>query len=142
MQDLEEKFNSATLLKYGNNVPYCTREMNKLYKEIRRLKTGTYYENRFLTKLFCASEITTYESFERTVEVVKEKWIFGDAICTITYLIKTCNNKYRNLEGFNVWNKSSNKETKIIALTTKLNNQRMKSEYFQKNYNGNRNTKI
>ena len=31
-----------------------------------------------------------------------------------------------------MWNKSSNKETKVIALTTALNDQRMKSEEFQK----------
>ena len=48
------------------------REMEKLYKEIRRLKLGTYDNNRFLTQLICALETTTNESFERTVEVVKE----------------------------------------------------------------------
>ena len=41
-----------------------------------------------------------------------------------------------------MWNKSSNKETKVIALTTALNDQRMKSEEFQKNYNKNENNKI
>ena len=34
-----------------------------------------------------------------------------------------------------MWKNSSNKYTKIIALTTPLNDQRMKFEYLQKNYN-------
>ena len=118
------------------------RDMEKLYKEIRRLKLGTYDDNRFLTQLFCALETTTNESFEITVEVVKDKFIFGDAICTVAYVIKTCNTKYRNLEGSNVWNKSSNKNNKVIALTTELNDQRMNFEGFQKNYNKNVNKKI
>ena len=74
--------------------------------------------------------------------VVKEKWILGDATCTVAYVIKICNTKYQNLEGSNVWNKSRNKDTKIIALTTELNDQRMKFEEFQKNYNENGNKKI
>ena len=57
----------------------------------------------------------------------------GDAIFTVSYVIKTCNTKYRNLEGSNILNKSSNKYTNIIALTTVLNDQTMKSEELQNN---------
>ena len=92
--------------------------------------------------MFCALVTTTNESFERTVEVVKEKWILGDATCTVAYVIKTYNSKYRNFEGSNVWNKSGNKDTKIIDLTTALNHQRMKFEEFQNNYNKNGDNKI
>ena len=116
--------------------------MEKLYKEIRRLKPGTYGVNRFLTQLFRALETTTHESFDRTVEVVKGKWILGDATCTVAYVIKTCNTKYRNVEASNAWNKSSNKYTKIIALTTALNDQRMNFEELQKNYKDNGKNKI
>ena len=76
--------------------------MEKLYKEIRHLKSGTYDDNRFLTQLFCALEKLTNESSERTVEVVQDKWSLGDAICTVENVIKTCNIKYQNLEGSNV----------------------------------------
>ena len=41
-----------------------------------------------------------------------------------------------------MWNKSINKDTKIISLTNSLNDQRMKFEEFHKNYNKNRNNKI
>ena len=58
------------------------------------------------------------------VEVVKDKWVLGDATCTVVYVIKT-----------------SNKDTKIISLTTALNYQRIKFEELQKNYNKNRNKK-
>ena len=44
--------------------------------------------------------------------------------------------------GFNVWNKSGNKDTEIIDLTTAMNDQRMKFEEFQNNYNENGNNKI
>ena len=116
--------------------------MEKLYREIIRLKPRTYGDNRFLTKLFRALETSTNESFERTVELIKDKWILGDATCMLAYVIKTCNTKYRNLEGSNVWNKSSNKDTKITALITALNEQMMKFEEFQKNYNNHGNKKI
>ena len=46
------------------------------------------------------------------------------------------------MEGSNVCNKSSNKDTTIIATTTELNDQRMKFEEFHKNYNNNGNKKI
>ena len=67
--------------------------MEKIYKDIRCLKTGNYDDSLFLTQFFRALETTTNDSFERTVEVVKEKLIFDDATCTVTYVIKTCNTK-------------------------------------------------
>ena len=66
----------------------------------------------------------------------------GDATCTVAYVIKTRNTKYLNLEGSNMRNKSSKKDTKIISLTTALYYQRMKFEELQKNYNENGNKKI
>ena len=54
VQDLEEKLALATLPKYDNNVLYCTRDMEKLYKEIRPLKPRTYDDNRFTTQWFHA----------------------------------------------------------------------------------------
>ena len=76
------------------------------------------------------------------MEVVKGKWILGNTTCTVVYVIKTCNNRYQNLEGSNVWNKLINRDTNIIALRTALNDQRMNFEEFQKNYNKNGNNKI
>ena len=83
VQDLEDKLASATLQKYENNVLSCTRDMEKLYKEIRRLMPGTYDDKRFLNQLFRALETTTNEIFKITVEVVKNKCILGDAKCTV-----------------------------------------------------------
>lgn len=136
VQDLEEKLASATLLKHGNNVQTCNREMEKIYKEIRRLKPGTYDDNRFLTQLFRALETTTNESFARTVEFIKDKWIMGDASCTVQYVISTLNNKFRNLEGSGSWNKTSEKDTKIIALATKLKDQEKKFNELQSQLKG------
>ena len=142
VQGLEDKLTSAILPKYKINVLSCTGGMEKLYKEIRRLKPGTYDDNRFLTQFFRALQKTTDESFERTVEVVKDKYILGDKTCMVAYVIKTCSTKYLNLECSNIWNKSSNKDIKIIDLTTELNDQRMKFEEFHNNYNNNGNKKL
>ena len=128
MHYLEEKLASATLQKYENNIPFCKREIEKLHKKIRLLKPGAYDDNHFLTQLFRTLETTKNESFKRTVEVVNDKWILEDATYMVACVIKTCNTKYQNLEGSNVWNNSSNKYTKIIALTTALNDQRIKFE--------------
>ena len=49
VQHFEDKLASETHQKYENKVLSCTREMDKIYKEIRRLNTGTYDDNRFLT---------------------------------------------------------------------------------------------
>ena len=76
------------------------------------------------------------------MELVKYRWILGDATCTVAYLIKTCNTKYQNLEVSNVWKKSVNKYNYIIALIAALNDQRMKFEEFQNNYNENGNNKF
>ena len=63
VQDLEEKLASATLQNNENNVLSCTRDMEKLYKEIRRLNPRTYNNNRFLAQLFRALETTINGSF-------------------------------------------------------------------------------
>ena len=95
VQDLEEKLASATFRKYENNILYCTRDMEKLCRDIRRLKPATYKNIRFLTQLFRTLETTTNDSSEIMVETVKDKWILGDATCMLAYVIKTCNTKYR-----------------------------------------------
>ena len=66
----------------------------------------------------------------------------GDATCTVAYVIKTCNTKYQYFEGSDVWNKSSNKDTEVIALTKALNYQRIKFDKLQKNYIKNRSNKF
>ena len=50
----------------------------------------------------------------------------GDATCTVRYIISTLNIKFRNFEGAETWNKMSNKETKIVALNTILDDQKKK----------------
>ena len=115
--------------------------MEKLYKDIRCLKPVTYNDNRFITQLFRALETKTNVSFERTLETVKYIYILGDPTCTVAYVIITCNAKYQNLEGYNVWYKSGKKDTRIISLTTALNDQMMKFEEFHNNYNENGNNK-
>ena len=97
------------------------REMETIWKEIKQLKPGNYSDSRFLTQLFRALETTSNESFERTVEMLKDLWILQDPKCTVPFVIHTSCTKYVNLVGANKWNVTSAKDTKIIALTTALN---------------------
>lgn len=126
VQDLETKLEEATLQKFENDVTKLTREMEKIWKEIKRLKPGTYSESRFLTQLFRALETTTNESFERTVETLKDMWILQDARCNVPYVIRTSCTKYVNLVSAHKWAITSSKDTKIIALTTALNEHKKK----------------
>ncbi len=126
VQDLEDKLANVSLQKHDNNTQTCTRETEKVFKKIKRFKPGTYDKNCFPTQFFQATETTTNESFEWTVEVIKDEWIMGDPTCTIQYVILTLNTKFRNLNRAGIWNKTSEKETKIIALMTALNDQKKK----------------
>ena len=82
----------------------------------------------FLAELFCAMETTWNESFEHTVKMVKDKWIMGDTACTVQYILSTLHNKVWKLKQAVTWNKISEKDAKIILLTTALNNQNKKGK--------------
>ncbi len=75
---------------------------------------------------FFEQETTPNESFECTVETLKNLWILQDPKCTIPFVIQTSCTKYINLVGTNKWNVRSGKDTKIIAWTTALNNHKKK----------------
>ncbi len=126
VQDLKNKLSKATLQKYNNDVPKLTREMETIWKEIKQLKPGTYSDSCFLTQLFRALKTTSNESLERTDEMLKDLWILQDPKCTIPFVIQTACTKYVNLVGANKWNITSMKDTKIIALTTALNDHKKK----------------
>ncbi len=116
VQDLENKLSEATLQKYDNDVPKLMREMETIWKEIKRLKPNTYSDSCFLTQLFRTLETTSNESLERTIEMLKDLWILQDPKCTIPFVIQTACTKYVNLVGANKWNVTSAKDTKIKGL--------------------------
>ena len=97
----------CTLLKQQNNVQILTKQMEKTWKEIKRLKPGTYDERSFLTQLFRALLTTTNKDFERSVNNIKDLWVLGNATCTITYIITSVNTTYKNLVGDKSWGKTS-----------------------------------
>ncbi len=126
VQDLETKLSKATLPKYDNNIPKLMMEMETFWKAIKRLKPWTYSDSCFLTQLFCALKTTTNKSFDRTVKTLKDLWILQDPKYTAPFVIQTSCTKYVNLVGANKWNVTSAKDTKIIALTTALNDHKKK----------------
>ena len=121
VQDLEKELEACSLLNQQNNVQVLTKTMEKTWKEIKRLKPGTYDEQRFLTQIFRALLTTTNEDFERSMKNLKDLWVCGNGVCTVTYIITSVNTTYKNLVGDKSWNKTSDKDAKIIALTNSLN---------------------
>ena len=109
VQDLEKELEDCTMLKQQNNVQILTKQMEKTWKEIKRLKPGTYDERRFLSQLFRALLTTTNKDFERSVRNLKDLWVCDDAICTVTYIITLVDTNYKNLVGENPWGKTSDK---------------------------------
>ena len=130
VQDLEKELEDCTLLKQQNNVQILTKQMEKTWKEIKRLKPGTYDERRFLIQLFRDLLTTTNEDFERSVRNLKDMWVHGDWICAVTYIITLFNKTYKNLVGEKSWGETSDKDAKIIAMTTSLNKQKNKWSEF------------
>eukprot|EP00957_Ditylum_brightwellii_P200407 15278294-Ditylum_brightwellii.AAC.1 len=92
--------------------------MEELQQEINAQKGETYLkDNTLLTKLFCAVKATTNKKFAAILNQHKMAWITGkikdkntidDDLTTI----------YRNMVAEGSWDKTSNKDAKILALTT------------------------
>ena len=106
-QDLEKDLKDCTLLKQQNNVQILTKQMEKTWKEIKRMKPGNYDERFLLTHLFRALITKTNENFERSARNLKDLWVRGDATFTITYIITSVNTTYNNLVGEKSWGMTS-----------------------------------
>ena len=131
VQDKEKLLESLTLEKCGNNVQTLTRTMEKTWNEIKRIKPGTNDESRFLTQLFRALKTSTNDDFIRSVKNMGDLWIKSDPSITAIRVAADANQYYKTLVNTNEWNKMSEDKTKLIALTTKVNELSKKNQQLE-----------
>ena len=118
--DLEAKMKKITILTADNNMRTLATKMEELQQEINAQRGEDYYkDDTFLTELYRAAGATTNEEFGRFVKDSKTKWVIGaqrDKSTIVNDMLKV----YRNAVHDGTWGKTSDKDTKIMALTTRL----------------------
>ena len=120
VKDLETKMKSVTILKADNNFLTLCTYMEELQQEINAQKGDDYLkDDTFLTELFRAAEATTNEKFASIVDHHKTLWITGKVTDKNT-IVDDLTTIYRNMVAEKTWGKTSDKDAKILALTTKL----------------------
>eukprot|EP00957_Ditylum_brightwellii_P175306 13345873-Ditylum_brightwellii.AAC.1 len=92
--------------------------MEELQQEINAQKGETHLkDNTLLTKLFCAAEATTNKKFVAIVDQQKVALITGK-IKDKNTIVDDLTMIYHNMVAEGSWGKTSNKDAKILALTT------------------------
>ena len=109
-----------TLKVHSDDVRNLFSRMDTLQQRIQDEKGDAFYDNtRYLEDMFRALGTCTCEDFTRVYKGLEQDWIqetpgvTKEMICT--KLLQT----FTNLEAKGTWGKACDKESKIIALTTK-----------------------
>ena len=131
VQDKEKLLESLSLEKCGNNVQTVTCTMEKTWNEIKKIKPGTFDESRFLTQLFRALKTSTNDDFLRSVKNMGDLWIKSNPSITAIKVAADANQYYNTLVNTNEWNKMAEEKTKLIALTTKVNELSKKNQQLE-----------
>ena len=134
-RDKEKKLEALTLKDTGNNVSVLTRTMETLWKEILRIKPGSYDKDRFMSELFRGLRTSTNKVFLAEVERKRMDWIMKRDGVTPARVIAEVNALYKNLDSEKAWNVLSPEETKIIALTTEIAQAQQKIKVLQTEVN-------
>ena len=118
VKDLENKMKSITILKADNNFRTLCTFLEELQQEINAQKGEDYLkDDTLLTELFRAAEATKNEKFAGIVDNHKTQWITGK-ITDKNTIIQDLDKIYRNMVAEGSWGKTSDKDAKILALTT------------------------
>jgi hypothetical protein len=101
--------------------------MMTLLQEIHA-KTGlhSYMDQRFITNLFRALEASPTKKFLSFVDQLKSSWIMED-ISLPSEIIAKLDKMHRNMVADGSWTTTNEKDTKIMALTTMVDD--MKKKY-------------
>ena len=117
-KDLETKMKTITTINADNDFHTLCTYLEELHQEINAQKGEDYLkDDNLLTELFHAAKATTNKNFAAIVNHHKTQWITGkikDKNNTLNYLTTI----YRNMVAGGSWDKTSNKDAKIIALNT------------------------
>eukprot|EP00957_Ditylum_brightwellii_P159161 12113572-Ditylum_brightwellii.AAC.1 len=118
MKDLKTKMKTITILKANNNFCTLCTYMEELQQEINAQKGETYLkDDTLLIELFCAAKATTNKKSVAIVDQQKVAWITGK-IKDKNTIVDDLTMIYRNMIAEGSWAKTSNKDAKILALTT------------------------
>ena len=126
VKELEQKIRKMTLLTCDNNFRTLATKMEELQQEINAQKGEDYFkDDHFLTEFFRACEATKNEKFENIVSTAKTNWITHKEKDK-SVIINDLSNVYKNMVAEGVWNKTSDKDAKIIALTSQIEGSKKK----------------
>jgi hypothetical protein len=111
---------------HDNNVRLLTTRMITLLQEIHG-KTGkhSYTNQRFITNHFCALETFPTVKFLSFVDQLKISWIMED-ISLPSDIIQKLDKMHQNMVADGSWTNTNEKDTKIVALTSMVNDMKMK----------------
>ena len=111
---------------HENNICLLTTRMMTLLQEIHA-KTGShsYTDQRFITNLFRALEASPTKKFVSFVDQHKNSWIMED-ISLPSEIIAKLDKMHRNMVADGSWTTTNEKDTKIVVLTTMVDNTRKK----------------
>jgi hypothetical protein len=112
---------------HENSVHLLTTRMMTLLQEIH-VKTGKhlYTNQHFLTNLFRALESYPTEKFLSFVDQLKSQWIMED-ITLPSDIIQKLDKMHHNMVADGSWLNTNEKDTKIVALTSAI--QEVKKKY-------------
>ena len=128
VRHLEKDLDSIVLWPtHENNVRSLTTRMMTILQEIHA-KTGkhSYTDQRFITNLFRALESSPTEKFLSFVDQLKSQWIMEDISLPSDIILKL-DKMHRNMVADGSWVNTNEKDTKIVALTSAI--QDVKKKY-------------
>jgi hypothetical protein len=123
----ESKLVTVTLWPdHKNNVCLLTTRMMTVLQEIHT-KTGesSYTDQCFITNLFRAVSTSPTEKFLNFVDQIKSNWIMEE-ISDPAEIILKLDKMHRNMVADDNWLITNEKDTKIVALTSALENVKKK----------------
>jgi hypothetical protein len=118
---LKKELNTVVLWPiHENNIHLLTTPMMTLLQEIHA-KTGKhlYTDQHFLTNLFCTLELSPTNKFLSFVDQLKSQWIMED-ITLPSNIIQKLDKMHRNMVVNSFWLITNEKDTKIVALTSAI----------------------
>jgi hypothetical protein len=124
---LEKELDSIVLWPtHENNVHLLTTSMMTLLQEIHA-KTGKhwYTDQRFITNLFCVLETPPTKIFLSFVDQLKSSWIMED-ISLPSDIIQKLDKMHRNMVADGSWLNTNEKDNKIVALTSMVQDMKTK----------------
>ena len=117
VSDLKQTIRQCTVSKFNHNVINMTDKMMECMNEIE--SRNLTHEDMVLD-LFTALLTGKNEEFNQLIRSEKSKWEMGEVDHTPSDLVTLATLKYNNLVKQSLWTKSSEKDDKMVALTTKI----------------------